>query len=214
MPSANSRLSPSVPAVENGRTATTGGPVEYIPLKKGFIRGDPGVSLRTGRPVADTIFTRLRNSLVLAGIAFLIVMPLALVLGIIAGINEGRVIDRAISIAGLTLTATPEFVTGIFLILIFVVLGTTSEGYPAGFGGLAVGLTLAGIHLATIPVDNTSVNPARSTGPALVVGGWALSQLWLFWVAPLLAVAGAVAAKVFDWSVAATGCTARPLSCA
>jgi len=74
---------------------------------------------------------------------------------------------------------------------LLVILGTTSEGAPAGFAPLAIGLTLALIHLVSIPVTNTSVNPARSTGPALIVGGWALQQLWLFWVAPIL---GAVAA--------------------
>ena len=95
------------------------GPQQYIPLRKGLLRGDAGKSLQTGRPVSLTLFPRLRNSLVLAGIAFAVVMPLALLLGIVAGVNEGRPVDRAISIAGLTLTATPEFVTGIFLILIF-----------------------------------------------------------------------------------------------
>jgi aquaporin Z len=71
-------------------------------------------------------------------------------------------------------------------ILVFVVLGTTSEGYPTGFGGLAVGLTLAGIHLATIPVDNTSVNPARSIGAAIFAGSEHLAQLWAFIVFPLI----------------------------
>lgn len=99
--------------------ATTGGPVDYIPLQKGLLRGDPGLSLRTGRPVADLLFTRLRNSLVLAGIAFVIVMPLALVLGLIAGLNEGKFLDRALSIGGMMFSVTPEFATGIFLILIF-----------------------------------------------------------------------------------------------
>ena len=103
----------------SGWMASTGGPVEYIPLQKGLLRGDPGLSLRTGRPVADLLFTRLRNSLVLAGIAFAIVMPLALVLGLIAGLNEGKFIDRALSIGGMMFSVTPEFATGIFLILIF-----------------------------------------------------------------------------------------------
>jgi aquaporin Z len=71
-------------------------------------------------------------------------------------------------------------------ILTFVVLGTTTEGYPGGFGGLAVGLTLAGIHLATIPVDNTSVNPARSIGAAVFAGSDHLAQLWAFIVFPLI----------------------------
>lgn len=95
------------------------GPNQYIPLRKGLLRGDAGQSLQTGRPVSVTLFPRLRNSVVLAAVAFAVVMPLALLLGIVAGVNEGRPVDRVISIAGLTLTATPEFVTGIFLILIF-----------------------------------------------------------------------------------------------
>lgn len=103
----------------SGWLAATGGPVEYIPLQKGLLRGDPGLSLRTGRPVADLLFTRLRNSLVLAGIAFVIVMPLALVLGIIAGLNEGKALDRILSVGGMMFSVTPEFATGIFLILIF-----------------------------------------------------------------------------------------------
>jgi aquaporin Z len=77
--------------------------------------------------------------------------------------------------------------TGFFLL---VILGATSVRAPAGFAPIAIGLALTLIHLISIPVTNTSVNPARSTGPAVVVGDWALAQLWLFWVAPL---AGAVA---------------------
>jgi len=81
--------------------------------------------------------------------------------------------------------------TAIFL---FVVMGATDARAPAGFAPLAIGLALTLIHLISIPVTNTSVNPARSTGPALIVGGWALQQLWLFWVAPILGgVIGAVA---------------------
>ncbi len=103
-----------------GRAAVeqTGG-AEYIPLQKGLLRGDPGVSFRTGRPVADTLFIRLRNSLLLAGIAFVVVMPLALFLGVVAGLNEGRPIDRILTIGGLTTTASPNFATGILLILVF-----------------------------------------------------------------------------------------------
>jgi len=101
-----------------GWMETTGGPVQYIPLKKGFIRGDPGLSLRTGRPVAKSLFIRLRNSLVLAGLAFLIVMPLALLLGVIAGLKEGTLRDRVLSVGGMMFSVTPEFATGIFLILI------------------------------------------------------------------------------------------------
>jgi aquaporin Z len=74
---------------------------------------------------------------------------------------------------------------------LFVILGSTHGRAPAGFAPIAIGLCLTLIHLISIPVTNTSVNPARSTGPALFAGGWALQQLWLFWVAPLF---GAVAA--------------------
>jgi peptide/nickel transport system permease protein len=104
--------------IGTGWRKSTGAPKRYIPLKKGFLRGDPGISLRTGRPVADTIFVRLRNSMVLAGIAFVLVMPLALVLGIIAGLKEGSLADRFLSIGGMFFSVIPEFVTGIFLILI------------------------------------------------------------------------------------------------
>lgn len=104
--------------VGTGWKKFSGGPVEYIPLKKGFLRGDPGVSLRTGRPVAKSLFVRLRNSLALAAIAFVIVMPLALVLGIIAGLKEGSLKDRILSVSGMTFSVIPEFATGIFLILI------------------------------------------------------------------------------------------------
>jgi ABC-type dipeptide/oligopeptide/nickel transport system permease component len=103
----------------SGWLAFSGGPAEYIPLQKGLLRGDPGLSLRTGRPVADLLFTRLRNSLVLAGIAFVIVMPVALILGVIAGLNEGKALDRILSVGGMMFSVTPEFATGIFLILIF-----------------------------------------------------------------------------------------------
>ena len=88
-------------------------------------------------------------------------------------------------VAGLTAEIVLTFM---FLI---VILGATHPRAPAGFGGLAIGLALVLIHLISIPVTNTSVNPARSTGPALFVGGWALQQLWLFWVAPIV---GAIAA--------------------
>ncbi len=74
-------------------------------------------------------------------------------------------------------------------LLVFTVLGATDIAAPVGFAGLAIGLSLTLIHLVGIPVDNTSVNPARSIGPALFVGGWALAQLWVFIVAPLLGAA-------------------------
>jgi aquaporin Z len=83
---------------------------------------------------------------------------------------------------------TEVVMTFMFLI---VILGSTHARAPVGFAGIAIGLALTLIHLISIPVTNTSVNPARSTGPALLVGGWALAQLWAFWVAPIV---GALAA--------------------
>jgi aquaporin Z len=78
------------------------------------------------------------------------------------------------------------------MIFILVILGATDKRAPAGFAPIAIGLCLTLIHLISIPVTNTSVNPARSTGVAVFAGGWALAQLWLFWVAPLIgAVLGA-----------------------
>jgi len=72
------------------------------------------------------------------------------------------------------------------LMFLLVIMGATDERAPQGLAPIAIGLCLTLIHLISIPVTNTSVNPARSTGPALFVGGWALAQLWLFWVAPIV----------------------------
>jgi aquaporin Z len=82
---------------------------------------------------------------------------------------------------------------------LLIILGSTDPRVPAGFAPLPIGLSLVLIHLISIPVTNTSVNPARSTGPAIIAGGWALQQLWLFWVAPIVgaALAGLVHRGVF-----------------
>jgi aquaporin Z len=82
---------------------------------------------------------------------------------------------------------------------LFVILGATDKRAPQGFAGIAIGLSLTLIHLIGIPVDNLSVNPARSTAPAIFVHGWALQQLWLFWVAPIIgaAIAGIVYSSLF-----------------
>jgi aquaporin Z len=78
-----------------------------------------------------------------------------------------------------------------------VILGSTDRRAPAGFAPIAIGLALTLIHLISIPVTNTSVNPARSTGPAVIVGGWALGQLWVFWVAPI--VGAVLAGGAYRW---------------
>ena len=80
---------------------------------------------------------------------------------------------------------------------ILIIMGVTDKRVPAGHAPLAIGLALTLIHLISIPVTNTSVNPARSTGPALIVGGWALQQLWMFWLAPM--VGAAIGAVVYRW---------------
>jgi aquaporin Z len=91
------------------------------------------------------------------------------------------------------------FVTEVVMTLMFllIILGSTDRRAPAGFAPIAIGLGLTLIHLISIPVTNTSVNPARSTGPALVVGDWALGQLWLFWVAPI--IGAVVAGYLYRW---------------
>jgi aquaporin Z len=83
------------------------------------------------------------------------------------------------------------------MFFLFIIMGATHGKAPVGFAPLAIGLGLTLIHLVSIPVTNTSVNPARSTGPALFAGGWALGQLWLFWVAPLLG--GALGGYLYRW---------------
>ena len=86
--------------------------------------------------------------------------------------------------------------TAMFLV---VILGATDSRAPAGFAPIAIGLCLTLIHLISIPVTNTSVNPARSTGVAVFQGGWALAQLWLFWVAPIMGgLLGALLYRVLD----------------
>jgi aquaporin Z len=95
----------------------------------------------------------------------------------------------------LAASAVTELVmTFMFLI---VILGATHRRAPVGFAGIAIGLALTLIHLISIPVTNTSVNPARSTGPALFVGDWALQQLWLFWALPI--AGAALAGFVYKW---------------
>lgn len=93
------------------------------------------------------------------------------------------------------------FVTEVVLTLFFllVIFGSTDDRAPKGFAPIAIGLCLTLIHLISIPVTNTSVNPARSTGPAIFVGGWAVAQLWLFWIAPIVgaALAGVIYSQLF-----------------
>ncbi|MEW5867810.1 MAG: ABC transporter permease [Chloroflexota bacterium] len=103
----------------SGWIQSTDSPVDYIPLNKGLLRGDAGISLRYKRPVAEVVSRRLTNSLILASFAFLLSIPIAILLGLAAGLNEGKPIDRIISLGGLITAASPDFATGILLIMIF-----------------------------------------------------------------------------------------------
>ncbi len=105
----------------SGWIQTTGSPVDYVPLSKGLVRGDFGLSLQYKRPVGDVIGRRIANSAVLAALAFLVAMPLGVLLGLIAGLNGGRRLDRALTLGGLITTATPDFATGILLIMVFAI---------------------------------------------------------------------------------------------
>jgi len=80
---------------------------------------------------------------------------------------------------------------------LLIIMGATDKKAPAGFAPIAIGLALTLIHLISIPVTNTSVNPARSTGVAVFVGGWAIQQLWLFWVAPI--IGGILGGLIYNW---------------
>ena len=106
-------------AASAGRAMTEASGKKYLPLRKGLLRGDPGFSTRTGRPVGPTLMRRLRNSFTLAAIAFVFIMPIALLLGLLAGLREGSALDRVISLFSLVTTAVPTFASGVFLILVF-----------------------------------------------------------------------------------------------
>ena len=126
-----------VAAASAGRAMTEASGEDYYPLKKGLLRGDPGISVRTNKPVGPTLVRRLRNSFTLAGIAFAFIMPIALVLGVVAGLNEGRPADRAISLFSLITTSIPEFASGVFLVLVFAFWLKILPGAVAVMGELA-----------------------------------------------------------------------------
>lgn len=103
----------------------------------------------------------------------------------------------AMSPGGYSMMAAALIEIVLTAMFVIVIMGATHARAPAGFAPIAIGLALTLIHLISIPVTNTSVNPARSTGPALIVGGWALQQLWMFWLAPL--VGAAIGALTYRW---------------
>jgi aquaporin Z len=112
---------------------------------------------------------------------------------------------------GYSLTAALVCEVVMTFLFLTIILGTTHKRAPVGFAGLAIGLGLTLIHLISIPVTNTSVNPARSTATALFAGGWALQQLWLFWIAPLVggALAGVVHTAILEGPVEEPAVTGR-----
>jgi len=132
------------------------------------------------------ILAQVAGGIVAAGVLYLIASGKA-GFDLAGGLASNGYGDHSPGKYSLASALITEFVmTFMFLI---VILGATHGRAPVGFAGIAIGFALVLIHLISIPVTNTSVNPARSTGPALVVGGWAIQQLWLFWVAP---IAGAI----------------------
>jgi aquaporin Z len=143
------------------------------------------------------VIAQVAGAIVAAGVLYLIASGRA-GFDLSAGFASNGYGEHSPGKYGLSAALVAEVVlTFMFLI---VILGATHKRASAGFAGLAIGLCLTLIHLISIPVTNTSVNPARSTGPALFVGGWAIEQLWLFWVAPIVGavIAGAFWRAFFD----------------
>lgn len=135
------------------------------------------------KDIAPYIIAQLAGAIAGAGILYLIASGKA-GFDVTAGLASNGYADH--SPGGYTIVAAlvSEVVMTFFFLI--VILGATDERAPKGFAPIAIGLALTLIHLVSIPVTNTSVNPARSTGPALFVGGWAVKQLWLFWLAPIV----------------------------
>lgn len=131
----------------------------------------------------------------------------AVVFGIASGLDGYSLLNDGLgqngfgtqSPAGYSLAACFAAEVVLTALFLFVILGSTSKKAPKGFAGIAIGFTLVLIHLVGIPITGTSVNPARSLGPAAIVGGTALSQLWLFWVAPI--IGGIVAAVIWRYGL-------------
>jgi aquaporin Z len=142
------------------------------------------------RDVIPYAVAQLAGAIVGAGVLYLIASGKA---GFNAGAGFAANGYNSNSPGGYSLTAAlvTELVLTFFFLI--VILGATDKRAPQALAGVAIGLALTLIHLVSIPVTNTSVNPARSTGPAIFVGGWAINQLWLFWVAPII---GAVLAGI------------------
>jgi len=183
-----------------GLTVVTGA-YAFGPISGGHFNPAVSVGLWAGgrfptRMLLPYVVAQVIGAVVAAGVLYLIAMGKpGFELGRFASNGYG---DHSPGMYGLTSALICEVVMTFMFLM--VILGTTHKRAPVGFAGLAIGLALTLIHLISIPVTGTSVNPARSTGPAIFVGGWALSQLWLFWVAPIVGalVAGFVHHAVME----------------
>jgi aquaporin Z len=146
--------------------------------------------------VVPYIVAQVIGAIAAAGVLWLIASSQpGWVAGGFASNGYGELSPGKYGLAGCFLT---EVVMTFFFL--FIIIGTTSKGAAVGFAGIPIGLGLTLIHLVSIPVTNTSVNPARSTGPALFAGGAYVAELWLFWVAPIIgaAIAGLLARWIYE----------------
>ncbi|MEZ9242747.1 aquaporin Z [Vibrio lentus] len=147
-----------------------------------------------GKDVAPYIIAQVIGGVIAGGVLFVIASGQAGFDVVSSGFASNGYGEH--SPGGYSLTAALVCEVVMTMVFLFVIMGATDSKAPAGFAPIAIGLCLTLIHLISIPVTNTSVNPARSTGVAVFVGDWAVSQLWLFWVAPIIgAVIGAVIYK-------------------
>ncbi|CAK2976650.1 water channel AqpZ [Vibrio crassostreae] len=146
------------------------------------------------KDVAPYIIAQVIGGIIAGGVLFVIASGQAGFDAVSSGFASNGYGEH--SPGGYTLTAALVCEVVMTMVFLFVIMGATDSKAPAGFAPIAIGLCLTLIHLISIPVTNTSVNPARSTGVAVFVGDWAVSQLWLFWVAPIIgAVIGAMIYK-------------------
>ncbi|MEZ8378551.1 aquaporin Z [Vibrio splendidus] len=147
-----------------------------------------------GKDVAPYIIAQVIGGIIAGGVLFVIASGQAGFDVVSSGFASNGYGEH--SPGGYSLTAALVCEVVMTMMFLFVIMGATDSKAPAGFAPIAIGLCLTLIHLISIPVTNTSVNPARSTGVAVFVGDWAVSQLWLFWIAPIIgAVIGAAIYK-------------------
>ena len=147
-----------------------------------------------GKDIAPYIIAQVIGGIIAGGVLFVIASGQAGFDVVSSGFASNGYGEH--SPGGYSLTAALVCEMVMTMVFLFVIMGATDSKAPAGFAPIAIGLCLTLIHLISIPVTNTSVNPARSTGVAVFVGDWAVSQLWLFWIAPIIgAVIGAAIYK-------------------